>query len=432
MPPITKTPSKSKLTLAEKKATTTTTTSLSHYNNNNHNLDKVSVDGHVLFDDVIVLKRLRDFLKSSLLLNQTQTNTPNKTTNKLTIEIEPINRDFSIKNKYIYMSMLNKFSKKTLLAPLASCVDQSNTSSDSNSKPNEDDNAQDEEKDEIVLENESNCNELLIEDENSSSSKTLNNPLGKYIESHSLVILESLLLLDNINSVNNNNNNNNENSSTTTPIPTQIAAGPVATITPKNEFHRDSLLMFCLNFGTLSSMSSSSCMSGSGGGGGGIQDGVSNSLFKFKFSNFLMRIKLVFTELDVLKEDIKKSLDEFLNEHVLNRLLSASQSSLIGSENDESSSQARESQVEEKLQIEEEAKANSVSLSDYVFEANIDRVCYLKKPSNCKTIRLEQIRSSTDCFRAMVEFSRRSELNERPLIFVTCHANVTLNRKMGK
>ncbi len=403
----------------------------------------MSVDGHVLFDDVIVLGRLRDFLKSSIL-SQTQ----NSKTNKITIEIEPINRDFSIKNKYIYMSMLNKFSKKTSLLS-SSFVVQSNTSSDIKpNEENEENHVQDDERDDTVLENENNSsekNDLLVDEENSSSSTNtltkqnssssiLNNPLSKYIESHSLVILESLLLLDNITSNKSSGNNSNNENSSTTPIPAQVGATTTTatTTTPKNEFHRDSLLMFCLNFGTSSSSSVNA-------GGVHSDGGVSNSAFKFKFSNFLMRIKLVFTELDVLKEDIKKSLDEFLNEHVLNRLLSVSAAAAQSSnpENDETNdteskntNQEEEAEAEDRLQIEEETTTES--LSDYVFEANIDRVCYLKKPSNCKTIRLEQIRSSTDCFRAMVEFSRRSELNERPLIFVTCHANVTLNRKVGK
>ena len=310
------------------------------------------------------MDRLRDYLKSSLLLNSLSP-----------IEIEPINRDFSIKNKYIYMSMLNK---------------SMNATTTKNENENDDD--------DVII----NVNQL-------DSSIILNNPLGNYIESHSFVILESILALDKL-------QQHQTTNTSTTPPQLPVIASPNKS-TPKNEFHRDSLLMFCLNFGS----------STGGGGGGGA------SSFKFKFSNFLMRIKLVFTELDVLKEDIKKCLDEFLNAHVLKRLVSEEANSTSITTTNTCNDVNEENN---KLQIEEEEENgdknanNNIVLSDYLFEANIDRVCYLKKPSNCKTIRLEQIKSSTDCFRAMVEFSRRSELNERPLIFVTCHANVTLNKRV--
>jgi hypothetical protein len=349
-------------------------------NHFHHHLEKINVDGHILFDDLVVVDRLRDYLKSSLLLN-----------NLNPIEIEPINRDFSIKNKYIYMSMLNKSMYATMPTTLTT--------------KNENENEIDNENDDDVL----SVNQL-------NSSIVLSNPLGNYIESHSFVILESILALDKLQQYQTTNN-------TSTTIPQLPVIAPPNKSTPKNEFHRDSLLMFCLNFG-----------SSTGG------SGTSGASFKFKFSNFLMRIKLVFTELDVLKEDIKKCLDEFLNAHVLKRLVSEeANSATITTTNTTTLTCNDDNEENNKLQIEEDEtedknadnnKNANIALSDYVFEANIDRVCYLKKPSNCKTIRLEQIKSSTDCFRAMVEFSRRSELNERPLIFVTCHANVSLNKRV--
>ena len=270
-------------------ATTTVATTPHVESKKQSNSEKINVEGHILFDDPSVFSKFSAYYKNlKLKLNSLARHGANVDCLRETysIEIEPINRDFSIKNKYIYPSMLSTASSDKLVADL----------------------------------------------------------LGNYIESHSLIKLDSA----------------------------KSAADSLKT--SKNEFDRDTLLIFCLNMG----------------------DGEAT---KFKFNNYLVKIKLVFTELDVLKDDIKKSLDEFLNSYLVKR-----------------------------FKQEQPTTENSEYESEYAFDTHIDKVCYLKKPSNCKTIRLEQIKSSTDCFRAMVEFSRRNEFNEKPFIFVTCHAKVFLSK----
>ena len=106
----------------------------------------------------------------------------------------------------------------------------------------------------------------------------------------------------------------------------------------------------------------------------------------------MIQEKLNFTDLNVLKDDIKKCLDTFLNDYLLKKL---------------------------------NLKNGSYDLTT-TFQTNINSVFYLKKPSNCKTIKLEEIKSSTDCFRALVEYSRVNSLNEKPYVLVTIKADVLL------
>jgi hypothetical protein len=136
-----------------------------------------------------------------------------------------------------------------------------------------------------------------------------------------------------------------------------------------SEFDRDSLIVFCLFAG------------------------------ESKFNNFLIRSKLNFADIDALKEDVKHNLEAFLK-----TLHSIDENETISCSNN-----------------------NNRSLSESVeMCVSINRVFYLKKPANCKTIRLDQMKSSTDCFRAIVEYSRFNETNEKPLVFTTVHASVSL------
>ncbi|CAF0713619.1 unnamed protein product [Brachionus calyciflorus] len=63
-------------------------------------------------------------------------------------------------------------------------------------------------------------------------------------------------------------------------------------------------------------------------------------------------------------------------------------------------------------------------LTEKKFRLQLNRICYLKKPSNCKSIKLETIKTSTDCFRAIVEYSRTNLNKELPFVLVTCHLSV--------
>lgn len=63
-------------------------------------------------------------------------------------------------------------------------------------------------------------------------------------------------------------------------------------------------------------------------------------------------------------------------------------------------------------------------VTDKKYRLQLNRICYLKKPSNCKTIKLETIKTSTDCFRAIVEYSRSNASKELPFVLVTCHLSV--------
>ena len=132
-----------------------------------------------------------------------------------------------------------------------------------------------------------------------------------------------------------------------------------------NQFLRDSLIVFCLGFGEDRSL---------------------------KLNNFLINCKLNFTDINILKENLRKNIKLFLCQ------IFPSISPKITYE-----------MVNKNLNL------------------VINRVCYLKKPSNCKNIRLEQIKSSTDCFRAIVEYSRANNKKEKPCVFLTTHASVQIN-----
>lgn len=58
------------------------------------------------------------------------------------------------------------------------------------------------------------------------------------------------------------------------------------------------------------------------------------------------------------------------------------------------------------------------------FKVQTNRVCYLKKLTNCKTIKLESINTSTDCFRAIVEYSKLNSNKELPFVLLTCHSSI--------
>ncbi len=116
----------------------------------------------------------------------------------------------------------------------------------------------------------------------------------------------------------------------------------------------------------------------------------------FKFNNFFVHETLDFTDLHVLKRDIKQCLDTFLNVYMLKDKFNMTNGSI-------------------------ESKA--------AFETKVTSVFCLKKPSNCKTIKLEEIRTSTECFRALVEYSRGNGLNETPCVLVTVKASVYLSIK---
>lgn len=132
------------------------------------------------------------------------------------------------------------------------------------------------------------------------------------------------------------------------------------------EFTRHSLFIFCLN-----------CSS-------------SGENSNFKLENYVIPTELNFTDLSALKDDLKKVIGEFFNE------------------------------LMDKLNL---------NRSGLNYKAILNRVCYLKKPSNCKTIKLETIKTSTDCFRAIVEYSRSNSdfSNELPYVLVTCHASINFN-----
>lgn len=107
-----------------------------------------------------------------------------------------------------------------------------------------------------------------------------------------------------------------------------------------------------------------------------------------KINNLLLRAKLNFADFNDLKNDIKRNLEIFILKIFNSNML-------------------------KDLRI--------ISLNTI-----INRLFYLKKPANCKTIRLDQIKSSTDCFRAIVEYSRFNESNEKPIVFTTVNASVSI------
>lgn len=110
-----------------------------------------------------------------------------------------------------------------------------------------------------------------------------------------------------------------------------------------------------------------------------------------KINNLLLRSRLNFADFNDLKNDLKRDLEAFLIK-IFSTILSKD------------------------LKI--------IGLS-----TTINRVFYLKKPANCKTIRLDQMKTSTDCFRAIVEYSRFNELNEKPIVFTTINASVSIKFK---
>jgi hypothetical protein len=123
-----------------------------------------------------------------------------------------------------------------------------------------------------------------------------------------------------------------------------------------------------------------------------------------KFDNLVLSTRLKFTDLEELKSDLEIYLNEFLCDFF--RL--------------------------NKKNNQEQQQQDNVKL-----KAVLNRVCYLKKPSNCRTIRLETIKSSTDCFRAIVEYSRVNHYNngfcgsskELPYVLLTAHASVKIITK---
>jgi hypothetical protein len=253
-------------------------------NNKLEKYQRINNEGHALFDLLDVSKNVRDYFCE---LFSTSLNLE-KNSLELDMEIETLNRELVIKDKYIYPVMFSKILcdiKKTDLEK-----------------------------------------QLLI-----------NNQLNECFENYTYVNLfntcSNLLL----------NLTNN--------------AG---------DFYKPSLIIFSLSIGQNN---------------------------HFKFNNYLIQEKLNFTDLNVLKDDIKKCLDTFLNDYLLKKL---------------------------------NLKNGSNNLTT-IFQTNINSVYYLKKPSNCKTIKLEEIKSSTDCFRALVEYSRVNSINERPYVLVTIKANVILS-----
>lgn len=113
----------------------------------------------------------------------------------------------------------------------------------------------------------------------------------------------------------------------------------------------------------------------------------------FKLQNFVIKSRLNFTELSLLKENIGRLFEQFLNQ-VLAKCVT------LGT-------------------------TPAYSAYPPYYRCVVNRVCYLKKPSNCKTIRVETIKSSTDCLRAIVEYSRVNEsTRELPYVFLTTHSSV--------
>lgn len=135
-----------------------------------------------------------------------------------------------------------------------------------------------------------------------------------------------------------------------------------------SEFMRHSLVIFCLS-----------------------SPGENFDSNNVKSKNYVVKSQLNFTDLDALKEDLKLIFASFLQD------------------------------VFKKLNLDINTKDESN------FRAILNRVCYLKKPSNCKTIKLETIKTSTDCFRAIVEYSRANSSKELPYVLVTCHATINFS-----
>lgn len=143
------------------------------------------------------------------------------------------------------------------------------------------------------------------------------------------------------------------------------------------EFYRHSYIVFCVSIGPSE---------------------------QFKFNNFLIKAQLKFADVDVLRENIRERLEMFCNGYLLEKLRAS-------------------------------CNANGV-YSSIQFGVTVSRICFLKKPSNCRTVRLESIKNSTDCFRAVVEYSRKKPVmtfagddnHLLPYVFITAHANVSIRR----
>ena len=138
-----------------------------------------------------------------------------------------------------------------------------------------------------------------------------------------------------------------------------------------NQFNRHALLIFSLHLGEL-----------------------------FKFTNFIVKTRLNLADVDDMRENVRLTLEGFLNKALMPRLRS---SAAVGSADSE--------------------------INAYRFAVTVNRVAYLKKPSNCKVVRLETLRTSTDCFRAIVEYSQANLKCELPFVFCTPHASVRLVRR---
>ena len=136
--------------------------------------------------------------------------------------------------------------------------------------------------------------------------------------------------------------------------------------------HRNSLLIFSLS----------------------IDDGENSVI---KFNNYIILTKFYFADFNVLKDDIRSNLDKFLNNYIVKQL-----------ENDMCGLDLKE--------------------NEYSLSTTISKVAYIKKPSNCKTIKLEHIKSSSECYRAIVEYSKPNEKKEKPFVFLTCNASVNLSK----
>jgi hypothetical protein len=136
--------------------------------------------------------------------------------------------------------------------------------------------------------------------------------------------------------------------------------------------HRNSLLIFSLS----------------------IDDGENSVI---KFNNYIILTKFYFADFNELKDDIRSNLDKFLNYYLVKQL-----------ENDMCGLDLKE--------------------NEYSLNTTISKVAYIKKPSNCKTIKLEHIKSSSECYRAIVEYSKPNEMKEKPFVFLTCNASVNLNK----
>jgi len=138
------------------------------------------------------------------------------------------------------------------------------------------------------------------------------------------------------------------------------------------DFSRNSLILFCLSFGENE---------------------------HFKLNNMIINAILNFTDLNILKANIKQNLDILLNQYILKEKLQLNFS--------------HDTDPKEKFQ-------------QFSLHVDMKKVFYLKKPMNCKTIKLEQINTSTDCFRAIVEYSRFNSAKETPFVLITCNATVNL------